>query len=226
MVIFELKREYTDQILFLGDIVGYGPDPNECINLIKEIADVVLAGNHDYAATGLTDISYFNSYAREAIDWTIGGLTEGEKTYLTGLPLTGELTSDDIFLVHSTPKRPLDWNYIFTMEDVIENFEYFSQRVCFIGHSHVPAIIEMDISGRLDVLKDEVTIEKDHRYIINVGSVGQPRDGNPDAAYAVHDTENSIVKIKRVPYDYHKTQVKMKSAGLPYYLIERLAGGH
>lgn len=224
VVLFELEKESPDQTLFLGDIVGYGPDPNECINKIKEVADIVLIGNHDHAAIGLTDISYFNPYAREAIEWTIGELTEERKTYLSHLPFTESI--DDMFLVHSTPKRPKDWNYIFTLEDVIENFEYFSQRVCFIGHSHVSVIITMDNSGRLDVLKDEVTIEKDHRYIINVGSVGQPRDGNPDAAYVIFDKGRSSVSIRRVSYNYRKTQEKMKKAGLPDYLIERLAKGH
>lgn len=226
VVLFELERESPDQIIFLGDIIGYGPDPNECIKEIREVADMALVGNHDHAAIGRTDIAYFNPYARDAIEWTMEQLTNGEKAYLSELPLTGEFTSDDIFLVHATPKRPQDWNYIFTLEDVLENFEYFNQRVCFIGHSHVPVIIAMDNSGRIDILKDEATIGKDYRYIINVGSVGQPRDGNPDASYAIYDTEDSIVKIKRVSYNYHKTQEKMKRAGLPYYLIERLARGH
>jgi len=224
VVLFELERESPDQILFLGDIIGYGPDPNECIEKIREVADIVLAGNHDHAAIGLMDLSYFNPYAREAIEWTISELTQEGKTYLRGLPLTERI--DDLFLVHATPKRPQDWNYIFTLEDAIESFRYFSQRVCLIGHSHVPVIIGIDNSGRLNLLKDEVRVEKGHRYIINVGSVGQPRDGNPDAAYAIYDTEDSSVRIKRVSYNYHKTQEKMKKAGLPEFLIQRLGGGH
>lgn len=225
VILLEIEKESPDRILFLGDIVGYGPEPSECIKKIKETTDVILVGNHDHAAAGLTDISYFNPDAKEALEWTIGRLTEEEKTYLSRLPLTGELTADDIFLVHSTPKRPQEWNYIFTIEDVIESFEYFEQRVCFSGHSHVPVIIAMDASGGIDILKDEARIEKDSRYLINVGSVGQPRDGNPDAAYALYDLEESTVKIKRVSYNYHKTQEKMRKAGLPDYLINRLSAG-
>lgn len=224
-VISEIRRESPAQILFLGDIVGYGPDPNECIEKIKEAADIVLIGNHDHAAIGLTDVSYFNTYARAAIEWTMSQLNDRERSYLSELPMTGEFTSDDIFLVHATPRRPQDWNYIFTMEDIIENFECFTRKICFLGHSHIPVVIAMDNSGRLGVLKDEVTIEEGHRYIINVGSVGQPRDGNPDAAYVIYDTQSSIVRIKRVSYDYHITQEKMKKAGLPDYLINRLATG-
>lgn len=224
VVLSELEKESVGGILFLGDIIGYGPDPNECTKKIKEVTNKVLVGNHDHAAVGLTDVSYFNPYAREAIEWTMEELAEEGKSYLSKLPLTGSI--NDIFLVHSTPKRPQDWNYIFTIEDVIENFRYFSQSLCFLGHSHVPVIIEMDRAGRLEILKDEVEIKKDRRYIINVGSVGQPRDGNPDAAYAIYDTERSIIRIKRVPYNYQKTQEKMRKAGLPYYLIERLARGH
>lgn len=224
-VISEIRRESPAQILFLGDIVGYGPDPNECIEKIKEAADIVLIGNHDHAAIGLTDVSYFNTYARAAIEWTMSQLNDRERSYLSELPMTGEFTSDDIFLVHATPRRPQDWNYIFTMEDIIENFECFTRKICLLGHSHIPVVIAMDNSGRLGVLKDEVTIEEGHRYIINVGSVGQPRDGNPDAAYVIYDTQSSIVRIKRVSYDYHITQEKMKKAGLPDYLINRLATG-
>lgn len=226
VVLFELEKESPDQILFLGDIVGYGPDPNECIKKTEEVVNMALVGNHDQAAIGLTDVSYFNPYAREAIEWTVGELTEEGIMYLTHLPLTGEITVDNIFLVHSTPMRPQDWNYIFTIEDAIENFRYFSQSLCFIGHSHVPVIIEMNGEGTPSILKDEVMIKDGYRYIINVGSVGQPRDGNPDAAYAIYDTEESIVRIKRISYNYRKTQEKMRKAGLPEYLIDRLARGH
>ncbi len=225
VVLFELEKESPNQILFLGDIIGYGPDPNECIKRIKEVADIVLAGNHDHAAIGHTDISYFNPYAREAIEWTIGKLTEGEKLYLSQLPITGEVNIDHIFLVHSTPKRPQEWNYIFTFEDALENFRYFTQMLCFVGHSHVPVVIEMNRHGTLGILRDEVKIKEGCRYIINVGSVGQPRDSNPDAAYVIYDTEKSTVWIKRVSYNYHKTQKKMREEGLPNYLIDRLAVG-
>lgn len=225
VVLFELEKESPDQILFIGDVIGYGPDPNECIKKIKEVAYIVLIGNHDHAAIGLTDISSFNPYAREAIEWTIDRLTEDEKLYLSQLPITDKITKDDIFLVHSTPKRPEEWDYIFTFEDALENFRYFTQKICFIGHSHVPVVIEMDKHGTLEILRDEVKIKDGFRYIINVGSVGQPRDGNPDAAYVIYDTNKSTLWIKRVSYNYHKTQRKMRDEGLPDYLINRLAVG-
>ncbi|MEK6691724.1 MAG: metallophosphoesterase family protein [Nitrospirota bacterium] len=225
IVLFELEGESPDQVLCLGDIVGYGPDPNECITKIRETANIVIVGNHDHAAIGLTDISYFNPYARDAIEWTMGELSEKEKGYLKQLPFNTEITKDDLFLVHSTPKRPQNWNYIFTVEDAIENFRYFTQRICFIGHSHVPVIIKMDNSGGIEIISEEAIIDEEHRYIINVGSVGQPRDGNADAAYAIFDKERSTVKIKRVSYNYKKTQEKMKKAGISDYLIDRIALG-
>lgn len=225
-VLSGIHKESADKIVFLGDIIGYGPDPNECIKEIIKIADITIAGNHDHAAIGLMDLSYFNPYARDAIEWTMGKLTEGERSYLSKLPLTAEIASDDVFLVHATPKRPQDWNYIFTENDAVENFGYFKHRICFIGHSHVPVIIVKDKYGSLGVMGDEIEIKTGYRYIINAGSIGQPRDGNPASAYALYDSDDSTVSIKRVPYDYSKTQEKMKKAGLSPYLIERLAVGH
>ncbi len=140
------------------------------------------------------------------------------------MPLTATHKKGDIIFVHSTPKMPHEWNYIFTMWDAYDNFAYFSEKICFVGHSHRPVII---IHQENDILlrEEKTSIEDNRRYIINVGSVGQPRDGNPDASYAIYDTEKSVLEIKRVPYNFAETQKKMRNAGLPAYLIERLGMG-
>jgi diadenosine tetraphosphatase ApaH/serine/threonine PP2A family protein phosphatase len=220
-VIDEVKANYNGDILFLGDSAGYGPDPSECIRIIREVSKVILAGNHDWAATGRMDTTYFNPYARTAIEWTQEQLTEGDRAFLDTLPLI--YRHEEIYLVHSTPKEPEQWHYLLTKWDAYINFHYFDERICFIGHSHQPVIIEMDPEGEIHISRDRVDLKEGCRYIVNAGSVGQPRDGNPDASYVVFDGHR--IEIKRVPYDIVLTQEKMRRAGLPEYLIQRLAVG-
>ena len=261
-VLEDIRYKTADSILFLGDSVGYGPNPNECIEVLRETASVLIAGNHDRAVTGLTDIEYFNPNARTAIEWTKDILTEDNKTFLKSLPicksLRGALATKqshnsikkkeiathhagarndktelphspqskgflDIYLVHSTPKEPEQWHYLIDTQDAYVNFHFFTERLCLIGHSHQPAIIEQDSEGNIIIYRGKADFKDGRRYIINAGSVGQPRDGNPDACYAIL-TENSV-EIKRVSYDILSTQMKMKEAGLPLFLIERLARG-
>ncbi len=217
-----IKKEKSDALLFLGDIVGYGPNPNECIDILKRETEIVLAGNHDYAVLGLTDIKYFNPYARAAVEWTQEVLSEENKAFLRRLPLTEEL-DDSILLVHATPREPEQWHYLLSPWDAYINFHFFTERICLIGHSHEPAIIERSPESKIIFYKDRADIKEGHRYIINVGSVGQPRDGNPDAAYALLN-KNSI-EIKRVSYDIVLTQKKMRDVGLPSALINRLSKG-
>ncbi len=222
-VLKDIKKRKIENILFLGDAVGYGPNPNECIETLKKETAVFIAGNHDRASVGLTDITYFNPYARVAIEWTEEVLSDENKTLLKKLPLTEHLKQDNIFLVHATPGEPEQWHYLINTRDAHKSFHFFTERICFIGHSHQPAIIEQLPEGEIIVYKDKAEIKDKHRYIINVGSVGQSRDGNPDACYAILN-ENSV-EIKRVSYDILSTQKKMREANLPSFLIERLARG-
>jgi len=215
------KRTPSVGILFLGDIVGYGPEPNECIEIIKDIASFPIAGNHDWASVGLTDIEYFNPDAREAILWTQNVLRVEGSEFLKGLPLTAEV--GDIFLVHGTPKEPQDWHYLIYLEDAEENFNYFKGNICFLGHSHIPFIIERAGDGSLRTFGKRAKIKSGSRYIINPGSVGQPRDRDPRASYAI--LKGDEVEIIRVAYPIENTQRKMKTLGLPRALIERLALG-
>ncbi len=222
-VLEKIEKEKVDDLLFLGDSVGYGPNPNECIDIIKKEARVLLAGNHDHSVLGLTDVEYFNPYAKAALEWTKEVLTNENMAFLNTLPITMRLQEEEIYLVHSTPKEPEQWHYLSNTRDAYINFHFFTERICLAGHSHEPIIIEQLPEGNMIVHKDCTDIKDEHRYIMNVGSVGQPRDGNPDAVYALLD-KNSI-EIKRVSYDIVLTQKKMRDVGLPSYLIERLARG-
>jgi predicted phosphodiesterase len=222
-VLKKLKEESFDALLFLGDSVGYGPNPNECVEVLKKKAQVLLAGNHDRAVVGLADTKFFNPHAKTAIEWTQEVLQDKNKKFLASLSIEKHLKDDDLCLVHSTPKEPEEWHYLISSWDAYINFNFFSEKICLIGHSHVPAIIEEPSEGKINIFHIRAKIKEDCRYIINAGSVGQPRDGDPRAAYVIL-TENSA-EIKRVPYDILLTQKKMRDTGLPAYLINRLPKG-
>jgi diadenosine tetraphosphatase ApaH/serine/threonine PP2A family protein phosphatase len=222
-VMEDIKQRKMEDIFFLGDAVGYGPNPNECIDLLKKNCKVLLAGNHDWGALGITDITHFNEYARYAIEWTKHVLTEEAGRILRSLPLKEELRERDIFLVHSTPRAPEEWHYLLTLWDAEINFHYFQNKFCFLGHSHQPFILEMEPTGELVTYREMATIRESSRYIINVGSIGQPRDGDPRACYTI--IEDSKVEMVRVEYDVEGVQNKMMKERLPYPLIERLSVG-
>jgi predicted phosphodiesterase len=222
-VLKEIDKESVAALYFLGDAVGYGSEPNTCTELLRSKSKIFIAGNHDRGAVGLSDISFFNPYARIAIDWTTDVLTDKNRDFLKTVPLTCEIKSENIFLVHSSPKDPGRWRYLQGKESAVINFPYFQQTCCFVGHSHIPFIAEQSHNGKTVMYYTSAEIKEGCRYIINAGSVGQPRDGNPDACYVI--LSNNVIKIKRVPYDILLAQKKMKDAGLPDYLITRLAKG-
>jgi len=223
-VLAEIEKEEIDSILFAGDCVGYGPDPNECIELLRTKASLVIAGNHDWGAVDLTDVRDFNAYARVAIDWTRDVLTAQNFSYLQDLPLTQKISGDRaIFLVHGTPKEPDQWHYFLFEFDAKVNFRSFNEQICFLGHSHIPFIVERSPRGKTRSFYARAEVKDGCRYIVNAGSVGQPRDGNPEASYVLF--KDDAIEIKRVSYDILLTQKKMKKAGLPSYLITRLSEG-
>jgi len=223
-VLADLEKRQVDSILCLGDLIGYGPNPNECVDLIKDRAEVVLAGNHDYAPLDKLDLSYFNPWARSAIEWTKERLSASSVEFLLALPLKKEIYG--VTLVHSTPLQPEEWNYIITIGDAQKNFPQFDNQVCFIGHSHVPIVIVMDSEEDCRVIQDNpLQIQDGLRYIINVGSVGQPRDLNPLAAFGIYDDSEQRYELFRVEYDIGKTQKKIRESLLPEYLAERLEVG-
>ena len=220
----EIDRIGPDKILCLGDLVGYGAAPNECVESAREIIDLCVAGNHDFGAVGRTDIAYFNMYAREAILWTAETLKQDVFDYLNGLSLT-EAEGNDILIVHATPREPERWNYIFTHEQALEEFRTFAERICFVGHSHQPMIYELMDEETLIVNADHVDVMAGRRYLVNVGSVGQPRDGDPRASICLYDTDSGEIGIRRVEYDIEGAKKRINDAGLPAVLANRLSWG-
>lgn len=217
----------VDAIWNLGDIVGYGPKPGECIDYLLSLEPAAsLIGNHDWAAIGRLQLDEFNPVARYATYWTTAQLSTEHMLYLEGLP--NRVIEDDWMLVHASPRHPI-WEYVYTAESAHDNFELFDSPVCFLGHTHVQLFIseEMAREGRPPFQPaegDEINLET-NRYIVNPGSVGQPRDNNPDAAYAIFDTDKGTVTFHRTSYDIEATQAQMEEAGLPRPLITRLALG-
>jgi len=213
-----------DKMWCLGDIVGYGPDPHECIERLRQYDHVCVAGNHDWAAIGKMDTADFNIVAARASQWTAEQLTEEDVNYLSGLPLS--LTQDDFTLVHGSPRDPI-WEYLLSLEAALDNFGLFETAYCLVGHSHVPLIFEL--AGRQVIYRvfgeESEAKPGDERLIINPGGVGQPRDGDPRAGYALYDDRACIIRHYRVEYDIPATQKKMEERGLPLPLIVRLSAG-
>lgn len=218
------KRGGFDKIWCLGDVVGYGPDPHECIERLRQFKPICIAGNHDWAAIGKMDTSEFNPVAAVAAHWTAQQLTPEDKEYLLDLPLT--LHENGFTLAHGSPREPI-WEYLLSTEAAQDNFAYFETAYCLVGHSHVPLIFELAAEKAVYREFEEGTdlMLKGRRMIINPGGVGQPRDGDPRASYALYDAEAQTVQHYRVEYDIQATQKKMAERELPTPLIWRLSVG-
>jgi diadenosine tetraphosphatase ApaH/serine/threonine PP2A family protein phosphatase len=222
-VLDALKNEAIDEYVCLGDIVGYAASPNECIQVVRELSNGSVLGNHDSAALGLTSIDEFNPLAKKAIAWTSKELSSKNKKYLESLKVDLELKGG--LAVHSSPSDPQMWRYVFTTEDARAEFQHFTQRICFIGHSHQPLTFVNSKERAIVDPRPVLEVEKGNRYIVNIGSVGQPRDFDPRASYAVYDATRNTVQIKRVEYDTASARRRIIEAGLPRYLGDRLLAG-
>jgi len=213
-----------EEVVCLGDVVGYGADPNACLDRVRSVCTRVIMGNHDAAAVGMTSVEYFNSAARTAALWTGGQLSEENKAYLRSLPYGADF--DRFRIVHATPDDPPAWKYLLTADSALLQFDYFSGSLLFYGHTHVPLTFDLSEAGDIAVSEEyELRLEEGHRYIINTGSVGQPRDGDPRAAFAVFDREKLRVTILREKYDIELAQRAILAAGLPPVLADRLSYG-
>jgi diadenosine tetraphosphatase ApaH/serine/threonine PP2A family protein phosphatase len=215
------ERGGADELWCLGDIVGYGPEPSACLDLLRERSHVCVAGNHDWAAAGRIDTADFNPDAAAACKWTSGRLSSIDKEYLQNLPLTvvrGEFT-----MAHGSPRDPL-YEYIFSAVDAEDNLSSFGTAHCLVGHTHVPAVFA-ESGGVCSKEPLPPVLQLGGRSIINPGGVGQPRDGDPRASYAIYDEAGRVIYSYRVPYDIAAVQEKMNKAGLPEYLALRLSDG-
>ncbi len=217
-----------DSVWCLGDLVGYGPDPNECIQQLRELPHSSLAGNHDWAALGKLDITSFNSDARVASVWTQDELTAASRDYLNSLPT--KTANDQFTLAHASPRQPV-WEYVLDPLIAQRNFAYFETPYCLVGHTHIPVVfsqLEDNPGGCKTFLApygEPMSLDVQGKLILNPGSVGQPRDGNPDASYAILDVEAMTWTQCRVPYPIEITQERMRARKLPSRLVDRLDYG-
>ncbi|MBI4302213.1 MAG: metallophosphoesterase family protein [Chloroflexi bacterium] len=217
------KQGGADVFWCLGDIVGYGPNPEECIKRLSQYQPLTVLGNHDLGATGELDLSYFNPDAAAACLWNAQRLKSEEIRYLSQLPQ--KAVTDDFTLAHGSPRDPI-WEYVLSSAIAQANLAHFETFFCLIGHSHIPLVFESAPGdpGHLRELPLRLTLGE-RRLIINPGSVGQPRDGDPRASYALYDAEQRLIYHHRVPYPVSITQEKMRLAGLPPRLALRLSLG-
>lgn len=216
-----IKSEKVDDVICLGDVVGYGPRPNECVELVRKYARVCLMGNHDHAVLGLTDTYSFNQYARDAVDWTKRNLTAANRAYLENLPFFYE--EGKMLFVHSTPVKPEEWHYILSEYEARQYLQKISQSICFVGHSHIPVVFSLKKGS---IYKEELILNpEEDKYIVNVGSVGQPRDGDPRLCFVIYDTETHQLRFIRLEYPVEETYKEILEKKLPPFLAMRLKVG-
>jgi putative phosphoesterase len=211
-----LDATKVDEIYCLGDIVGYGPFPNECVDLVRERCAAAVMGNHDSGLIGKTPLEHFNKEGQKALRWTEKHMTTQRLNYLRHLPII--IVQHGLTLVHASPSHPTDWTYVLTMDEAQQAFRSFSTQLCFIGHTHVPIIIGEDLS--IDAFR------AGGRFLINVGSVGQPRDRNPKASFGLLDTDTWSYRLFRLEYDVQQTAGAIVNEGLPKFLAKRLLSGY
>ncbi len=232
--VLEDARQFDYQAVWcLGDIVGYGPEPDECIEQIRMLASVCVVGNHDWAVLGQMDVDEFNAEARRAVLWTREHISQANLAWLGQQP-HAPIIMGSFTITHGSPRDPI-WEYVLYPATARVNFEFFSTPYCLVGHTHVPALYILPepnttvralspTPGQTIALRD-LARSGNGRVIMNPGSVGQPRDNDPRTAYAIVDTENATWLPRRVSYPFEITQAHMRAAGLPERLINRLAFG-
>jgi diadenosine tetraphosphatase ApaH/serine/threonine PP2A family protein phosphatase len=225
VVLEAVDAERPDELWCLGDLVGYGPRPNPCCAAVQERATVCLAGNHDLGVLGQLDLEEFAPDAVASAEWTRGVLRPEARSYLESLSPTAE--REGVALFHASPRDPV-WDYVLSLEAVEASFELTWEPLVLVGHSHVPlavAVANGALAGGLAPEGTDAELAPDARLLLNPGSVGQPRDGDPRAAWLLLDFEGRRASFRRVPYPVERTQEEIRERGLPDALAERLARG-
>jgi len=222
-VLEECRNSKVEALLCCGDIVGYGANPKECLNSLRQLKAATVAGNHDWAVGGRLDFSHFTGDGRAAVEWTRTRISMQDIAYLNGLELS--VKNKDLILVHASLDRPQEFKYMTNVQKVIPSFALMDVPVCFIGHTHVPGIFVEADEKYYYLDNSTVEIQSQYKYIVNPGSVGQPRDGNPMAGFCIYDTQSRAIELRRVPYNIREAQRKVLEAGLPKDLALRLALG-
>jgi predicted phosphodiesterase len=221
-VLADAESQGVTNYVCLGDVVGYNADPAACLERVRELGCPIVKGNHDEDASEDHTLETMNPIAALALQWTREQLTAEQRLWLKRLRMVRQVS--DFTIVHSTLDQPVHWNYVTNRYDAMSSFAYQFTQVCFHGHTHVPRIY---LKGEkvAEVPADSIVIEPGAKYFINVGSVGQPRDGDPRACYVIYNQESKHIAFRRIPYDIGKTQAKIIKAGLPRILADRLAEG-
>jgi predicted phosphodiesterase len=221
-VLADARAQDCTHFVCLGDIVGYNANPSECVQIIQELECPVVKGNHDEQASIVASTEGFNELAEEAIGWTREHLSDADKAWLADLRLTRQVR--DFTIVHATLDTPEQWGYVFNDLDAIASFTYQHTSLCFFGHTHWPTAFVRDDNVRR-ITTGQIVLAAGKKYFINAGSVGQPRDRDWRAAYCIYHCERNVVEQRRVEYDLDTTQRKIREAGLPERLADRLAQG-
>lgn len=222
-VLEAIDKENVDRHFCVGDVVGYGANPTQCIELTKKLNCLSVCGNHDWAAVGKTGIEYFNPQAKAAALWTREAISPEDAKYLKALQLVHK--DAELTLVHGTLHRPEEFNYVLDAYSARDTLEMMETGIAFIGHSHKPGIFILESGLPQQSLKTSIEITPQRKCLVNVGSVGQPRDLDWRAAFCIYDHDEQTLKIKRVEYDVKKAQGKILKAGLPTASAHRLEKG-
>ncbi len=221
-VLADAERQHVTHYACVGDIVGYNANPVECLEKIRALCPVSVRGNHDHYCSHDEKLDNFHPLAADVVTWTRKQLSSAQTDYLRNLRYVARV--ETFTMVHSTLDTPEGWGYVFDRLEAEANFSYQTSTVCFFGHTHVPLAFE-----RADVIRfglyTKIRIGVGKKYFINVGSVGQPRDGDPRAAYVIYDMDSNLIELRRIPYDIQGAQKTIIDAGLPARLAARLAVG-
>ena len=223
-VLRDIENQQVDSIHSLGDVIGYGSEPTACLELVNKHCEIKLMGNHEYVILGLESAEAYTHMARIAAEWTRQHLADREFSLIADFEMDHSL--DELFLVHASPFQPDQWHYVLSPEEAAVAFDSLRGRMCLHGHSHIPLIFSEIPQGQpRRRAGHSFQPDADNRYLVNIGSVGQPRDNDPRACYVTFDTECGEVEYHRVTYDIDTAQRKMARAELPDMLIDRLAVG-
>ncbi|RPJ35837.1 MAG: metallophosphoesterase [Verrucomicrobiaceae bacterium] len=215
------KQDVSDYVC-MGDIVGYNADPAACLERVRAMDCPTVKGNHDEDASSSHSLENMNPVAATALEWTRLQLADEQRQWLRRLRMVRQVA--DFTIVHSTLDQPNHWNYVTNRFDAMSNFSYQFTQICFHGHTHVPRVY-LKRDKVMEVPAESLVIEDGTKYFINVGSVGQPRDGDWRACYAIYDLDEKLLSFRRVAYDLAETQRKIRAAGLPDMLAERISEG-
>lgn len=232
-VLRALKQEEADELICCGDIVGYNANPDECLSKLINLGILSVMGNHDKALIDISEERLFNQYGLAAIRWQRSQVTPTHQKFLKELPsrlkIPGPNSHDGFQVAHGSLDPSAPFEYISSPIEASRMSELMTSNIAFIGHSHIAAVFAIDGEGEVEYYRAsyglEINIEPNHKYIINVGSVGQPRDRNPQSSYCIYDTDRQKVTIKRIDYDVEATVAKVMEVGLPLFLADRLRIG-